>query len=84
MRNLPVKHYTRAYTLPCRNTAKRGGLSKMVKATTRGLVVIGVSYVGLQVVLGIFGLVTSALSFLLPLGVLSAAAYGGWQWLKNR
>ncbi|MEK7198245.1 MAG: hypothetical protein AAB648_02155 [Patescibacteria group bacterium] len=56
----------------------------MVKATTRGLVVIGVSYVGLQVVLGIFGLVTSALSFLLPLGVLSAAAYGGWQWLKNR
>lgn len=83
MRNLPVKHYTRAYTLPCRNH-NQGGLSKVVKATTRGLVVIGVSYVGLQIVLGIFGLVTSAISFLLPVGVLSVAAYGGWQWLKNK
>ena len=83
MKNLPVKHYTRAYTLPYRNH-NQGGLSKMAKRSVQGLVVIGASYLGLKIVLGIFGLVTSALSFLLPLGVLSAAAYGGWQWLKNR
>jgi len=83
MRNLPVKKYTPThYALPCRN----GGRSenKMVKRAVQGLVVIGASYIGLQIVLGVFGFVLSAAGSLLPLGILSAAAYGAWQWLKSR
>ena len=81
MRNLPARKYTYAYTLPrCRNN----GGNKMIKRAIQGLVVISASYIGLQIVLGVVGFVTSALSFILPLGVLSAAAYGGWQWLKSR
>ena len=83
MRNLPVRKYTPAYTLPYRNYSQ-SGLSTMVKRSVQGLVVIGASYVGLQIVLGVFGFVLSAVGYLLPVGVLSAIVYGGWQWLKNR
>lgn len=81
MRNLPVRKSIHAYTLPRR---RHNGENKLVKRAIQGLVVIGASYVGLQIVTSIFGFVLSVASFLLPLGVLSAAAYGAWQWLKNR
>ncbi len=79
MKNLSIQN---RYTLPYRNSSR--GENSMVKKAVQGLVVIGVSYIGLKIVLGIFGLVLSAIGFILPLGALSAAAYGGWQWLKNR
>jgi len=82
MRNLSVRKSTHIYTLPCRNYSQGGG--KMMKRAVQGLVVIGASYVGLKIVLGVFGFLTSVTSFLLPVGVLSAIVYGGWQWLKNR
>lgn len=77
MKNLSTQHYT----LPYRHNSC--GENKMVKKAIQGLIVIGASYIGLKIVLGIFGLVLSAVSFILPLGALSAAAYGGWQWLKK-
>ena len=83
MKNLPVRRYSPThYVLPCRNNSH--GESKMVKKAVQGLVVISASYIGLNIIIGIFGLVWSTVSFILPLGVLSAGAYGGWQWLKNR
>jgi len=83
MKNLPVRKYIPIhYALPYRN--KSHGEGKMVKRAVQGLVVIGVSYVGLQIVLGVFGFIASALSFLLPLGAVGATAYGAWQWLKRR
>lgn len=81
MKNLPVRKTTYAYALPNR---RYNGESKLVKKVVQGLVVIGASYIGLQIVISIFGFVLSAASFLLPLGALSAVAYGAWQWLKNR
>lgn len=81
MRNLPMRRYVPVYTLPCRRY--NSGENKMVKRAVQGLVVIGASYVGLKIVSGVFGLVISMFSFLLPLGVLSAIAYGAWQWLKR-
>lgn len=84
MRNLPMRRpAVNGYTLSSRNY-NHSGLSVMVKKAVQGLVVIGASYVGLEIVLSIFGFVLSAASFILPVGVLSAATYGGWQWLKNR
>lgn len=81
MKNLPVRKTTYAYTLPSR---RFNGESKLVKRAVQGLVVIGASYIGLQIVSSVFGFVLSAASFILPVGVLSAVAYGAWQWLKNR
>ncbi|MBI2446654.1 MAG: hypothetical protein HYV51_02410 [Parcubacteria group bacterium] len=83
MRNLSVrKHIPTHYALPCRKGGR--GENKMVKRAVQGMVVIGASYIGLQIVLGIFGFVLSAVGSLLPIGILSAAAYGAWQWLKSR
>lgn len=80
MKNLPARKTTYAYTLPSR---RYGGENKLAKRAVQGLVAIGASYIGLKIVLGVFGFIVSAASFLLPVGVLSAAAYGGWQWLKR-
>lgn len=81
MRNLPVRKTTYAYTLPSR---RRSGENKMVKRAVQGLVVIGASYIGLQIISSIFGFMASTAGFLLPIGILSAVAYGAWQWLKSR
>lgn len=81
MKNLPMRKSVYVYTLPRR---RYDGENKLVKKAVQGLVVIGASYVGLHIVTSIFGFVLSAATSLLPLGVLSAAAYGGWQWLKNK
>lgn len=80
MKNLPAIKTVHEYTLPCR---RYNGENKMVKRAVQGLVAIGASYIGLKIVLGVFGFIASAASFLLPLGVLSAVIYGGWQWLKK-
>lgn len=82
MRNLPMRrHVPVHYALPCR---RYGGENNIAKRAIQGLVAIGASYVGLKIVIGVFGLITSMTSFLLPLGVVSAAAYGAWQWLKSK
>lgn len=81
MRNLPARKLIPVYILP---RHRYGGENKLAKRAVQGLVVIGASYIGLQIVLSVFGFVLSAASFLLPIGILSAAAYGAWQWLKNR
>lgn len=80
MRNLPFRKTTYAYTLPSR---RYNSENKMAKRAIQGLVAIGASYVGLKIVVGVFGFITSIANFLLPLGVLSAIAYGVWQWLKR-
>lgn len=81
MRNLPMRKPMPVYALPRRHY---NGENKLAKRAVQGLVVIGASYVGLKIVIGIFGFVLSLAGYLLPVGILSAAIYGGWQWLKNK